>query len=146
MSVFVRRHRARMAVLSLAVFVCFSPFRLSAATVVVGTCKNLVQFSTIQAAINASPSGSTVEICPATYTEQLTIAKSITLSGVAIGTSDAAVIVPPAGGLIQNATDVDTGNPIAAQVFVQNPATTVNIANLTVGGTGNGIAACSPDV
>jgi len=152
MHVLVRQPRAVMAVWSLAVFVCagLSPLDLSAATVVVGTCRNLVTFSTIQAAINASPSGSTVDICPGTYPEQLTINKSITLNGVSFTTggvtSDAAIIVPPSGGLIQNATDVDTGNPIAAQIFVQNPATTVNLTNLTVDGTGNGIAACTPDL
>jgi hypothetical protein len=146
MSVLVRGHRAVMAVLSLAVLACFSPLHLFASTVVVGTCKNLVQFATIQAAINASPSGSTVDVCPGTYPEQLTIAKSITLTGVAFGTSDAAIIVPPGTGLVQNATDVDTGNPIAAQIFVQNPATSVTISNLTVDGTGNAIAGCGPDL
>jgi hypothetical protein len=146
---FVSR-RAILSILGAAVFCCVLAPSVWAATVVVGTCRNLVTFSTIQAAINASPSGSTVDICPGTYAEQLTINKSITLNGVSSTTSgvtsDAAIIVPPAAGLVPNATDVDTGNPIAAQIFVQNPATTVNISNVTVDGTGNLIGGCAPDL
>jgi parallel beta-helix repeat protein len=41
-------------------------------------------------------------------------------------------------------TDVDSGNPVAAQLVVQN-AGPVSISNLTVDGTGNGLS-CGPDV
>jgi pectin methylesterase-like acyl-CoA thioesterase len=43
-------------------------------TVVVGTCKSgLTQFTTIGAAITAVPAGSTIDVCPNTYAEQVII-------------------------------------------------------------------------
>ena len=144
MSLFVCRQRAVLSVLSLAVIACFFTPSLSALTVVVGTCKNLVQFSTIQAAITAVPPGSTIDICPAVYAEQLTINKSLTLAGVASGTSDAVVIVPP-GVLAPNATSLATGDPLAAHIWVLGPAT-VNITNVIVDSVGNGITGCLPDL
>ncbi len=117
-----------------------------AATVAVGTCRSgLVQFSTIQDAIDHSPAGTTIDVCPGTYPEQLTITKKYTLQGVSSSGQDAAVIVPPVGGMAQNATDVDGGGAIAAQIFVQN-ATGVILTNLTVDGANNGITGCAPDL
>jgi hypothetical protein len=82
---------------------CSAP-ALSVTTVEVGSCVvGLVQFSTIQSAVNASPSGTIIKVCPGSYGEQVSINKRITLQGVASGTADEAVIVPPSGGLIQNA-------------------------------------------
>jgi parallel beta helix pectate lyase-like protein len=142
MSIHPRGHRPVMAVLSLAVVACFSPLDLSAGTtVVVGTCKNLVQFATIQAAVNASPSGTIIDVCPGTYSEQVKIAKSLTLIGVESGTSDAAVVVPPSAGLVQNGSDI-FGNPVAAQIFVAAATGRVTISNLTVDGNGNNLAGC----
>jgi hypothetical protein len=159
MSVFLRGHRAVMAVLSLAVLVCFSPLRLSASSVVVGACKNLVHFSTIQAAVTASPSGSTAYICPGTYPEQVVIAKNFTLMGVsALGTSGATasgannpVITSPAAGMVTNANDLYDGSGIAAQIAVLTPSTAsgpivVNINNLAVNGSNNLISGCGPDL
>ncbi len=121
-----------------------------AATVVVGHCKSgLASYSTIQGAVNGVPSGSTIYVCPAKYPEQVEItAKKLALIGVQSGTQDAAVVIPPAGGLVANATSLATGNPIAAQIWVHDvdPALgLVNISNLTLDGAGNGIAACSPN-
>jgi hypothetical protein len=49
--------------------------------------------------------------------------------------------------LVQNTTDFDNSNPVAAQILVQGPfVASVTITNLTVDGTGNGITGCSPDV
>ncbi len=59
---------------------------------------------------------------------------------------DAVLIVPPTTGLVQNTTDVDTGNPIAAQLLVQNTAGPVSISGLTVDGTGNLVATCGLDL
>jgi pectin methylesterase-like acyl-CoA thioesterase len=126
---------------SMALWVCAFGQNLLASTVVVGTCMNVVQFTTIQAAINSVPSGSTVDICPGTYNAQLSINKSVTLTGVASGTSDAAVILPPSGGLSPNATSLATGNPITAHVWVLGPAT-VNMNNLIVDSLGNGQSGC----
>lgn len=119
-----------------------------AATVVVGHCKSgLASYSTIQGAVNGVPSGSTIYVCPAKYPEQVEItAKKLALIGVQSGTQDAAVVIPPAGGLVANATSLATGNPIAAQIWVHDvdPALgLVNISNLTLDGAGNGIAASS---
>jgi len=141
MSINPRGHRPVMAVLSLAVVACFSTLNLSATTVVVGTCKNLVRFATIQAAVTASPSGTTIDVCPGTYAEQVKITKSLTLIGVESGTSDAAVVVPPSGGLAQNGSDI-FGNPVAAQIFVLAATGRVTISNLTVDGSGNNLAGC----
>lgn len=44
-------------------------------------------YNTIQAAINAAPAGSTIFVCPGTYTEQLSIDKSLTLSGAGAATT-----------------------------------------------------------
>jgi hypothetical protein len=159
MSVFVCGHRAVMAALSLAVLACLSPLHLSASTVVVGNCKNLVQFGTIQAAVDASPAGSTAFICPGPYPEQVVINKNFTLTGVSsLGTSGATaagfnnpVITSPANGMVKNATDLFDGSAIAAQIAVLTPsgATSpilVNISNLAVNGSNNQISGCTPNL
>jgi parallel beta-helix repeat protein len=113
-------------------------------------------FTSINSAINdpAVPAGSTIKVCPGTYQEQVSINKKITLEGIATVSEDAVVILPPAGGLVQNTTDVcptaysafcTNGASIAAQVLVQNIVGSVSISNLTVDGKGNGLS-CGPDV
>lgn len=142
MSIFPHGRRLVMAVLSLAVVPCFTALNLSASTtVVVGTCRNLVRFTTIQGAVSASPAGTIIDVCPGTYPEQVSITKSLTLMGVENGTKDAAVVVPPSGGLVMNGTDI-FGDPVAAQIFVASPKGPVTIASLTVDGTGNNVASC----
>lgn len=113
-----------------------------AATVVVGNCKSGVpQFSTIQAAIVSVPSGGTVDVCPGIYPEQIFIEKNLTLTGVADSSGgNAAVVVPPTGGLVQNGIDIFR-NPVAAQIFVYH-VTAVTISNLTIDATGNNLAGC----
>jgi parallel beta-helix repeat protein len=131
--------------LVLVVLIALSGYAFSA-TVAVGTCTKLVHFATIQLAVKSVPAGSIIKVCPGTYPEQVAIiAKNLTLEGIASPAGDAAVILPPATGLVANATDVDTGNPIAAQLLVQN-AGPVSISNLTVDGTGNTLTDCSPDL
>ena len=71
------------------------------------------------------------------------ITKSLVLTGIAGGGSDAAVVAPPTGGLVQNGTDI-FGNPVAAQIFVQGPGITVTVSGLAVDGTGNNIPGCGP--
>ena len=139
----IRRVAIRVVPMAFVVFVFGNS--LSALTVVVGTCRSLVQFTTIQAAINAVPSGSTVDICPGTYHEQITIKQSVTLTGVASGSSDEVVILPPSGGLIPNATSLSSGSAIAAQVWVEGPlgpTQKVNFNNLVVDSLGNGLSGC----
>src|SRR5580700_7386605 len=90
-----------------------------ALAVTVGTCEPGQQYSTIQAAVTAATPGSTVNICPGTYPEQVLITKNLHLVGVASGTKHSAVVTSPAGGLVMNGSDI-FGNPVAAQIFVQN--------------------------
>jgi pectin methylesterase-like acyl-CoA thioesterase len=115
--------------------------QISSAAVVVGHCKSgLVSFATIQGAVTAVPTGSTIYVCPGTYPEQVEITgKKLALIGVQASTQDAPVLVPPAGtGLAPNATSLSSGNPIAAQIWVHDvdPVAigVVNISNLAVDG------------
>jgi hypothetical protein len=122
--------------------ICFAAQFSQAAAVVVGTCRTGTSFATIQAAVDAAPSGSTIDVCPGTYPEQVMIeAKTLTLVGVLSGTNDAAVLVPPAGGLIVNGTRIG-GRAVAAQIFVQD-STGVTISHLTVDGNGNALIGCN---
>lgn len=118
---------------------CFAAQTAQASTVSVGTpnCANLVNFASIQLAVNAVPAGSTIKICPGNYPEQVVINKRLALLGIpnAGGAQDAAVISPPAGGMVVNTTD--QRGAVAAQVLVQNTAGPVTISNLTVDGKGN---------
>jgi Right handed beta helix region len=124
----------------LAVAACCAVQTAQASTVAVGTCKSGVpQFTTIGAAITAAPTGAIVDVCPGTYPEQVIIAKNLTLIGIQSGTNDAAVIVPPAGGLVSNGVDI-FGFPVAPQIFVQNA--NVTISHITVDATGNNLAGC----
>ena len=106
-------------------------------TVQVGTCMtNLPNYATIQTAISAVPSGATVDVCPGTYNEQLTINAPLTLKGIASGTNQAVVLtVPPV--FEQNGTTPVTGFPVYAQILVQD-AGPVNISGLTVDGNNSG--------
>jgi len=107
---------------------------LLASTVQVGTCMTGLQsFSTISAAVSSVPSGSTVDVCPGTYAEQVTITLPLTLVGVTSGTANQVLITVPAAGLVQNAVSM-FGESVAAQVLVE--AGPVNITNITVDGTG----------
>jgi parallel beta-helix repeat protein len=65
------------------------------------------------------------------------------LKGIASGTSDAAVVVVPAGGLMTNGVTDIFGFPTAAQILVQNA--TVTISHITVDGANDGLTDCSVD-
>jgi len=95
--------------------------------------------------VNVSSPGDTVLVCPGTYPEQVTVKKALNISGVQSGSSDAAVVVSPTGGIVQNTTSLATGDPIAAQILVTE-TTGVNISNLTIDGSNNGISSsgCTP--
>ncbi len=112
-------------------------------TVAVGTCKkNVTSYPTIQTAVNAAPAGSVIDVCPGTYQEQVSITKNLTLIGIVSGTADAPTVAPPSGGLVANATDPSGGGPVAAQIVVSSPATSVTIQRLTVDGKGNKLTGC----
>jgi hypothetical protein len=115
-------------------------------TYIVGTCKGGTRFSTISAALAASPSPDAVQVCPGTYPEQINaeiVVTKLTIEGIASDNSDQIIIVPPSSGLAVNATD-DMGNPVAAQLFLTTPSgvgpsTAFEIKDLTIDGTANGI-------
>lgn len=128
---------------------------------VVGNCKSgLFEALTIQEAVNSLAPGGIVYICPGNHAEQVVINKNITLTGVggngntgntASGANNPTV-VPPAGGLLANATDLYSGQPpIAAQIAVVTASGArtpimVNISNLIIDGTNNGVDGCTPNV
>ncbi len=110
-----------------------NPKILRATTYAVGTCEpSLPKFSTISAAVAAVPAGSTVEICPGTYAEQVVIPKALTLIGITSGNTNRVIIKVPAVGLVANVTSIG-GNSIAAQVLAETGP--VDITNITVDGT-----------
>jgi nitrous oxidase accessory protein NosD len=135
------RFKSLLFVLALAGQV---PLATTTVTYVVGTCEPSFPrssiFMHIQDALNAAPAPNVVEVCPGTYNEQVVITKPVTLEGISDGNSTRATIAVPSGGLVVTGTN-DQGEPMAAQIFVDNSAGKVNLSNLTVDGTGNGIIA-----
>jgi hypothetical protein len=128
-----------ITIVAAGLIACLLGQAAQAATVIVGTCKPGVQYPTISAAVAGAPAGSTIDVCPGTYTEQVVVTKNFTIIGITVGTADSAVLLPPSGGLVTNGSDI-FGNPVAPQIFVQNAA--VTISHLTVDGTGNNLAGC----
>ena len=115
------------------------PHSWAVSNAVVGTCHNGTHYHMIQEAIDAADAGSTVEVCPGTYPEVLTITKDLTLTGIAFQNSDGVIITVPASGVPVNGTS-DIWGPLASQVLVQNA--TANLRNLTIdGGSGSSCAA-----
>jgi hypothetical protein len=131
--------RIKMLILlvALASGICELSATTTTITYVAGNCKpKLPSFPTISAALAASPAPDIVMVCPGTYSEQVQITLPVTLEGIASGDSSGAVITSPAGGLAVNAID-SFGDPIAAQLWVNNAAGPVTITNLTIDGAGN---------
>jgi hypothetical protein len=115
---------------------------LQAVTYEVGGCKtgkSYVNFTTISAAVIGVPAGSTIEVCPGVYPEQVTVTKPLNLQGVISGNSGRAVITinnPTGGVLAPNVTSI-LGIQYYAQVLVQQATGgPVNITDVTVDGTG----------
>jgi hypothetical protein len=128
--------------LSLVVLTLGSHATLAANTkYAVGTCEpKLTSFSTIQAALNATPPPTVVEVCPGTYQEQVVITQGVSLEGVSNGTSDQAIIASPAAGLVQNTTSDFVGELLAVQLWVNNASGPVTITNITVDAAGNRVS------
>ena len=99
---------------------------------VVGTCVQGTQYPTIQAAVNAAPSGSTIKVCPGGYPEQVVIEKPLTLEGITSAGAEGAWVLPPTTGWA--ATDPTSSN--TAQLLVKN-TTGVTISNLIVDAANN---------
>lgn len=129
----------KFSCLALVVLIALSGHAFSS-TVAVGTCTKLVQFATIQLAVNAVPSGSTIKVCPGTYPEQVTITKNLTLIG---NGPTASVVTVPASGLVTNGVTDIFGNPVAAQILVQGA--TVTISHMAVDGANDQVFTCAVD-
>src|ERR1700686_4203066 len=120
--------RLHFALLSFVLAVAVQP--LVAATYYVGGCK-IGAFGSIGAAVATVPAGSTIDVCPGTYAEQIVISKALTLQGIFSGNSSQAVIAVPSGGLATTSSLVFA--TLSAQVEVT--AGPVTITNITVDGT-----------
>ncbi len=120
----------------------------SAQDAVVGTCNpSIPSYDELQDAVDGVPNGGVVAVCPGKWAQQVRITKSLSLMGVQSGNNALPVIVPPVGGLVQNAIGLTVGGfmhgkRIAAQILV-TPGITVDISNLALDATG-GVASCSP--
>ncbi len=130
----------RLRALLCATVPLLASFPAMAANFAVGTCKpRLTSFSTISDAVASVPPGSTIQVCPGVYPEQITISQPLTLQGIASGGQDQIVITVPSTPLSANVMSMFS-EPVAAQVLVQSPGA-VNITNVIVDGTG-GDQAC----
>src|ERR1700732_4417176 len=123
---------------------CFATPRAQAAntTLYVGSC-HTGSFSTITQAIAAVPptGTTTINVCPGYYPEQVSIVGSkfdgLTLQGIPFThngtTTDAAVVIPPSGGLQPLGTiiDPDESGPAQPQIYVSG-ATGVTISHIVV--------------
>jgi hypothetical protein len=116
-----------------ALLVVLSARTLVASTFYVGTCR-IGAFGTIQAAVSSAsvPAGSTIDVCPGNYPEQVVISKKLTIQGIFSNNSTQAVIAMPTAGLTTTSS-LSTGSTVAAQVEVTTAG--VNITNITVDGT-----------
>src|SRR5271167_4447111 len=120
--------RLHFALLSLVLAVAAHP--LVAATYYVGFCKSGA-FGSIGAAVATVPAGSTIDVCPGTYFEQVVISKALTLHGIFFNNSSQVVIAVPSGGLATTSSIIL--GTLAAQVEVT--AGPVTITNIAVDGT-----------
>lgn len=95
-------------------------------------------FSTIQAAVDAAPSGSRIRVCPGTYPEQVVVSRPVRIVG------DSGAIVKPAA-VVANTTSLFDGSPIAALILAMDTVN-VTLEGLTVDGADNGLPDCSTDL
>jgi hypothetical protein len=117
------------------------PVGRAAAIIVVGQNSVLcpgAQFAKIQDAVNAASAGDSIQICPGTYNEQVSITKPLQLNG-----NNGAIMRP--NNIVANSTGLASGQPIAAIILVQD-TTGVIIRNVIVDGVDNGISECAPDL
>lgn len=100
---------------------------LMAATYYVGTCKT-ESYATIQAAVEAVPPGSTIQVCPGTYYEQVIISKALTLEAIP-NSSRGPVVISDAGVSLATTTSIYWG-AIAPQVQVTAGPVTIADVNM----------------
>jgi hypothetical protein len=124
---------------------CFAATQAQANTIYVGSC-HAGSKATITAALAVATPGTIIDVCPGYYPEQVFIVganfDNITIQGIAythLGTTtDAAVIIPPSGGMVQMGSiiDPDEPGPALPQIYV-NGATGVTISHITVDALGS---------
>jgi nitrous oxidase accessory protein NosD len=128
-----------VSALLLAIIQTALPSATVGRTLVVGnnpvTCPN-ANFTTIQAAVNAAPSGAAIVICPGTYVEQVTINKPVDINA-----DPGAVLMPSA--MQANGASLTDASPLATAILVTS-ANGVTINGLIVDGTNSGISGCAP--
>lgn len=117
--------RSHFVLLALGLFLAAQP--LIAATYYVGYCEKGA-FSSIQAAVTAVPGGSTVEVCPGYYAEQVVIDKALTLEAIP-GSLAGPVVIFDGGVSLVTTTSIYWGT-VAPQIQVT--AGPVNITNINV--------------
>jgi hypothetical protein len=133
------KHIATLAgtFLSLAIFCAASRADDDRPTLVVGepntVCPN-ARYATISAAINAASAGDEIDICPALYTEQLTISKPLTLRGISENGVDRVLLRPPLG---------NGGGVTALAVITVAKTQNVTIENLAIDASNNSVTGCA---
>jgi parallel beta-helix repeat protein len=138
----IMKQGIRKAVLCLTAVVALASFGAASALAAIVVDQNaaigaasctgaLTQYNTIQSAVSAASSGATIEVCPGTYAEQVTITTPLTLKGVTDTTNNAgAVVVTIPGGTFSGAF---------TQILIQ--ATGVTLTDIGVDGT-NTLSSC----
>jgi parallel beta-helix repeat protein len=106
-------------------------------TVAVGAClPHLKSYPTISQAVSSVTPGSTIEVCPGTYPEQVIITQPLTLRGVQAGNADNATVTVPASGLTKSVIAPANGATMFFQILVQGTESgMVNINNLAINGS-----------
>jgi parallel beta-helix repeat protein len=123
--------RLNFALLCLVLFLFAQP--VFATTYYVGSCMKGA-YATITAAVKAVPEGSTIDVCPGTYPEQIVIFKDdLTLQGITSGNSSSVVVTIPADGLASTTSITFPGVPFYAQVEANGASVRIN--NITVDGS-----------
>jgi hypothetical protein len=109
---------------------------LAHAAITVGTCKSTKNpYTTISAAITASPAYGVINVCPGTYAEQLIIAKPLTINGLAIANQPGVTITAPPAGVAAIPGASNNDDQIFAQVLANNAGGPVNLSNLAIVGS-----------
>jgi hypothetical protein len=129
--------RLPFALLSLMLFLFAQP--VFATTYYVGSCMPGA-FGTIDGALLTVPAGSTIDVCPGTYPEQIVISEELTLQGITSGNSSSVVITLPTGGLIPTSSITFEDITFFAQVEVTAGPVVIN--NITVDGSATSSTSC----
>jgi len=123
--------RFNLVLCTVALLIAGCPVSTATTYYFVGNC-HPGSYKTIGDAIANAAAGSSIQICPGTYPEQLFITKPMTLHGMTNNNVSDTVIAIPAGGLAtESSLYITTG--LAPQIEIL--ADGVTISNLTVDGT-----------